>query len=114
MKIIFTALLSLMSLNAMESDTIYPYKYHDSGPKPYEIPKSSRFTTSRRQDDAPDIVYYFSKPKNDSYPIAILCGGSTSKNDISSIIHLHRYLLQEFQEAERLENLSWAFFSHPL
>ena len=97
MKIMFTALLSIMSLTAMESGEITPHKYDDSGPKPYEIPKSSRFTTSRLQDDAPDIVYYLSKPKNDTYPIAILCGGSTSKNDISSIIHLHRYLLEEFQ-----------------
>ena len=99
MKIIFTALFSLMSLMAMESDEITPHKYDDGGPKPYEIPASSRFTTSRLEPHVPDIVYYFSKPKAEAYPIAILCGGSTSKNDIGSIIHLHRYILQEFHDA---------------
>ena len=98
MKIILTALLSLMSLTAMESFEITPHRFTDeemrNGGPLYEIPKSSRFTASRK--DGPDIVYYLSKPKSDSYPIAILCGGSTSKNDISSIIHLHRYLLKEF------------------
>ncbi len=96
MKFIFTALLSLMSLTA--SVEITSHKYDDSGPKPYEIPASSRFTIARITKGAPNIFYYLSKPKSDSYPIAILCGGSTSKNDISSIIHLHRYFLKEFLE----------------
>ena len=37
-----------------------------------------------------------SAPKSDSYPIAILCGGSSSAGDVQSIIHFHRYFLQEF------------------
>lgn len=54
------------------------------------------------EPNAPDIVYYLSKPKNKSgstlasYPVVVFCGGSTSRDDVSSIIHLHRYYLQEF------------------
>ena len=62
----------------------------------YEIPPSCRFTTKRLEASAPEIVYYLSKPKSHPYPIVVFCGGSTSRDDISSIIHLHRYYLQEF------------------
>ena len=55
----------------------------------YDIPSSSRFTVKRLEADAPDSVYYFTKPKTDNYPIAILCGGSTTKD---SIIHFHRFV----------------------
>ena len=41
--------------------------------------------------DSPDIVYYFSKPSRDKFPIAILVGGSSLEDDIISIIHFHRY-----------------------
>jgi pimeloyl-ACP methyl ester carboxylesterase len=37
-----------------------------------------------------------SKPNKPSFPIAIICGGSSSKDDINSIIHVHRYILKEF------------------
>lgn len=33
---------------------------------------------------------------SDTYPIAIVCGGSSSEESIHSIIHLHRYFLREF------------------
>ena len=49
----------------------------------------------RLDADAPDIVYYVSKPEASDYPIAILCTGSSSKDDIRSVIHFHRYFLQE-------------------
>lgn len=61
------------------------------------IPSSSRFVISRKDDSVtPPIVYYFTKPQKERYPIVILCGGSTSKDCIGSIIHLHRYFLEEF------------------
>ena len=79
---------------------ITPHKYTDAerqngGPK-YDIPPSSRFTTKRIGADSPDIVYYFSNPSRDKFPIAILVGGSSLEDDITSIIHFHRYFLKEF------------------
>ena len=78
---------------------ITPHKYTDverqnGGPK-YDIPPSCRFTTKRIGPDSPDIVYYFSKPSIDKFPIAILVGGSSLEEDITSIIHVHRYFLKE-------------------
>ncbi len=83
---------------------ITPHKFTDEeikngGPK-YEIPSSSRFTTKRNTVDSPDIVYYFSCPQKDNFPIAILCGGSSLEHDIISIIHFHRYFLKEFLDLE--------------
>jgi pimeloyl-ACP methyl ester carboxylesterase len=87
------------SLVAQEAHTITPHKYTDSAKMPhYEIPASSRHTVSRYEAAAPDIIYYMSMPKAESYPIAILCGGSSNRNTIGSIIHFHRYLLQEFMD----------------
>jgi len=89
---------------AVGATEITPHKYTDAerqsgGPK-YEIPPSSRFTTKRMGSDSPDIVYYFSKPPRDNFPIAILVGGSSSEDDILSIIHFHRYFLKEFLDLE--------------
>jgi len=84
----------------VEAQEIIPYKYTDeerkNGIHPYEIPASSRFTTKRNEATSPDIVYYFSKPDKNYFPIAILCGGSSLEDDITSIIHFHRYFLKEF------------------
>jgi hypothetical protein len=88
MKILFLLSLITSGFSAAASNEITPFKYVDT-PAPYEIPASSRFT-AKRDADAPDIVYYLSKPNVTSYPIAILCGGSSSKDDITSIIHVHR------------------------
>jgi pimeloyl-ACP methyl ester carboxylesterase len=77
------------------AEEITPYKFTDSMPY-YEIPASSRFAVNSSEAGAPNIISYFSAPKADSYPIAILCGGSSSAADIQSIIHFHRYFLQEF------------------
>lgn len=80
-------------------DEITPYKYTDeetaNGMPNYDIPTSSRFTVQRNGLNAPDIIYYFSRPHIENYPIAILCGGSSSPENITSIIHFHRYFLQE-------------------
>jgi pimeloyl-ACP methyl ester carboxylesterase len=80
-------------------EEITPHKYQSTEEtlkSSYVIPSSSRFTV-QRGGGAPDIVYYFSRPKNTiSYPIALLCGGSTTKDAIGSIIHFHRYFLKEF------------------
>lgn len=75
-------------------EEITPYKYEEELPD-YDIPPSSRFVTNRYDEDSPEIVYYLSRPQRDSFPIAILCGGSSDKNSVHSIIHFHRYFLQE-------------------
>jgi len=85
---------------AVVATEITPHKYTDAerqngGPK-YDIPPSSRFTTKRIGADSPDIVYYFSNPSRDKFPIAILVGGSSLEDNITSIIHFHRYFLKEF------------------
>jgi dienelactone hydrolase len=102
-KIIKVLSLSLFTAFACDKE-ITPYKLYDHIKSPedlkkfsYKIPASSRFIAKRKEADAPDIVYYMTRPKIDkTYPIAILCGGSTSKEDIVSIIHFHRYFLKEF------------------
>ena len=82
-------------------EEITPYKFTEQeksdGLKPVcHIPKSSRFTLQRSGENHSEIVYYLSKPKAANYPIAICCGGSSSRNELDSIIHFHRYFLQEF------------------
>jgi alpha-beta hydrolase superfamily lysophospholipase len=102
MKMVFSILLiaSLIFFQkvviASESNEITPYKFTDKSMPSYSIPNSSRFIIKRSAINAPNIVYYFSKPKKINYSIAILCGGSSSKDDIGSIIHFHRYFLREF------------------
>lgn len=83
------------------ADDISPYKFSDAeyqnGFSEYKIPESSVFSVARSQNDAPNITYYFSKPKQSKkYPIAIFCSGSESRESVSSIIHVHRYFLKEF------------------
>lgn len=85
----------LFIASTCSSEEITPFKFTDSLPS-YEIPASSQFTVNRLEAAAPDVIGYFSAPKSDSYPIAILCGGSSSIGDVQSIIHFHRYFLQEF------------------
>ena len=79
---------------------ITPYKfqtYEELETSPYEIPKGSRLTTPRDGTNTPDIIYYFSKPPSRSnYPITLFCGGSSTKENAGSIIHVHRYFLEEF------------------
>ena len=50
----------------------------------YDIPTSIRSTCTRKNTSS-EIVYYFQAPAlNQSYPILILCGGSSSKESIGS------------------------------
>ncbi len=93
-KFIYSAsLLLFCSACASESD-ITPYKY-TSAPSEYTIPSSSKFSINRPDSKDPQILYYVSKPKVKSFPLVILCGGSSTKESASSIIHLHRYFLEE-------------------
>lgn len=94
MKTVFL-FINLIIACACYAEEITPYKFTDSLPY-YEVPASSQFAVNRSEIAAPDVICYFSAPKSDSYPIAILCGGSSSAEDVQSIIHVHRYLLQEF------------------
>ena len=86
------------------SEEIMPHKFTNeemqNGMPKYEIPKSSRFTikSKTRSDSESEIIYYFTPPQKDNFPIAILCGGSSLENNIHSIIHFHRYFLKEFLE----------------
>jgi alpha-beta hydrolase superfamily lysophospholipase len=101
MKIIFFIIaLLLTATTTFASEEITPYKYTDQerekGLVPYDIPQKSRFTIKRIAVNAPDIIYYMSKPSKHSFPIAILCGGSSLEDDITSIFYFHRYLLKEF------------------
>jgi pimeloyl-ACP methyl ester carboxylesterase len=88
-------LIQFLITSTFYATEITPYKYADTMPC-YEIPASSQFMVNRSEVAAPDVISYFSPPKSDHYPIAILCGGSSSPHDIQSIIHFHRYFLQEF------------------
>ncbi|MBP9764770.1 alpha/beta hydrolase [Candidatus Babeliales bacterium] len=97
MNIVF--LLTLLSYSMfLATEEITPYKFTDQEIQKlvYKIPESCRFTTKRLSKDNSDIIYYLSKPKTLNYPIAICCGGSSSRNRLVSIIHFHRYFLQEF------------------
>lgn len=80
---------------ASASHEITPYKFDDTGIPSYEIPPSSRFTIKRPIEGAPTLIYYLSKPHENNYPIVVMCGGSSDKNQIQSIIHFHRYFLEE-------------------
>ena len=81
-------------------EQITPFKYSNDGPPAYDIPTSSRYTYERPRAGEPDIVYYLSSPKANSFPIAVLCTGSSSKGSVSSVIHFHRYFLQECLDLE--------------
>jgi len=101
MKVIFFIIgLLLIGTVTFASEEITPYKYTDQdrqkGLETYNIPQKSRFSIKRIEVNEPSIIYYMSKPSNPSFPIAILCGGSSLEDDITSIIHFHRYLLKEF------------------
>ncbi len=93
MKIIIVHLM--LAACVCYAEEITPYKFTDSVPS-YDIPASSRFVVRSPEESSPDVIYYFSAPKSDSFPIIIVCGGSSSKENIYSVIHVHRYLLQEF------------------
>lgn len=102
MKLALYTLIILMTTQSIswcygdERELITAYKFtsHDQLPA-YSIPPSARCTAPRLHAKEPSIVYYFSRPKAEKYPIALLCTGSSSESSISSVIHFHRYFLQE-------------------
>ena len=96
MKIIIPVInLMLAAVCASFAEEITPYKFTDSMPS-YDIPVPARFTAKSLDVTTPDVIYYLSPSKLEGYPIAILCGGSSTEADVHSIIHFHRYFLQEF------------------
>ncbi len=104
-KTILRLLPVLLGFNLLGSDAITPYKYTDAEITQakkdgfscfdYQIPTACRFTAPRTEQNTPEIIFYLSKPTAASYPIAILCGGSVDQESVRSIIHFHRYFLQE-------------------
>lgn len=85
-KKIATCCVLLLSA-ACYGEVITPHKYLDKVPG-YNIPKNARYVIDREVSvDAPEIVYYYSQPEKDTFPIALLCGGSSDESNISSIIH---------------------------
>ncbi len=75
---------------------VIPLKFIQAPVKEFSIPPKARHTMPRLFANEPDIVYYFSRPKNvETFPIVLLLGGSYNRQTLSSIFHLHRYFLQE-------------------
>jgi pimeloyl-ACP methyl ester carboxylesterase len=70
----------------------------------YTIPVNIRFTLER-ECCFPPIVYYFTKPDitNKTYPILILCEGSSSKGELGSVFYMHDY----FSERIKLLNVGF-------
>ncbi|MBA3814473.1 MAG: hypothetical protein H0X26_08335 [Alphaproteobacteria bacterium] len=96
--VVMVSFLFWLPAFAMESEEITPFKYINRPAPSYDIPASSRFTVKREEKEAPEIVYYLTTPKVNPFAIAILCEGSSMKGLLSSVIHFHRYFLQEFRE----------------
>lgn len=98
-------LLSLLCVATVSiSQEITPYKFTDDdmefgGPE-YVVPQEAKRFVGRSEKDAPDILFYLSKPDLDNYPIVFFCTGSSQKNRIYSAIHVHRYFLQECLDLE--------------
>jgi len=90
--------LSISINSSLSADKITPYKFTSAQDidHSYQIPKSSRYSITRLEPSNPDLIYYFTKPSNDNYPIAILCEGSSNPDNLNSVIHFHRYFLEEF------------------
>lgn len=99
MKPFLLSMLIILTFN-VHAQEITPYKFtdHDQQMPHYNIPASARFRVKRPGENNPDIIYYFSRSTKENYPIALLCGGSSTKDTICSIIHFHRYFLQELHE----------------
>ena len=78
---------------------------HQTEASHYDIPPEVRFTLNREEGSSP-IVYYFSKPKEaETYPILILCEGSSNMLDLKSVFYIRNYL------AEKIEALSVGYLT---
>ena len=100
--VLFLSFQRMTRLHA-NSERITPHKYTTQKTKngfpAYSIPAAERYTLQAHDAQRGEIVYYLSKPTNAaSYPIIILCGGSSQKKKMESIIHFHRYFLQELHD----------------
>ncbi len=64
----------------------------------YDIPPSIRFTLDRANSRSP-LVYYFSQPKmlDKTYPILVLCEGSSGKGHLESVFFIRDYFLEKIQ-----------------
>ncbi len=64
----------------------------------YNIPPSIRFTIDREEYALP-IVYYFSEPNiiDGTYPILILCEGSSSRWDVGSVFFIREYFAERIK-----------------
>ena len=64
----------------------------------YNIPPSIRFALDRPGTES-SLVYYFSKPDSidHAYPILILCEGSASKGDLTSVFWFREYFSERIQ-----------------
>ena len=94
-------LLFAMPVLCDDEESITPYKFTDSNELPaYSIPSSAQCTVPRQHPQEPPIIYYLSKPHTEEYPIALICTGSSSEDSISSVIHFHRYFLQECMDMD--------------
>lgn len=103
MKLLLSTLLFIVFV-ANANGRISAYKFAseemaDGGPD-YVVPHEAKNFVSRQQDNAPDILFYLSKPEEKSYPIVFFCTGSSQKNRVCSVIHAHRYFLQECMDLD--------------
>ena len=71
-------------------------QYCDCNGTEYEIPSSLRFTCSRGDVDS-EIVYYYKKPAEtvESFPILILCDGSSTKGALRSMMFMFKYFEEQ-------------------
>lgn len=56
-----------------------------------------RFTLERKESSSP-LVYYFSIPDTQSYPILVLCDGSEVQGDVGSILFVRGFFEKKIEE----------------
>ncbi len=89
-------ILFSVAAQASAEQEITAFKYEDNPLKEYAPPTSSVYHIARSDEDLPDIQHYMSNPKADEpYPIFIFASGSSSRENLVSVIHAHRYFLEE-------------------
>lgn len=101
MKHLIHLLLCLHLASSCFAKELTAYKFSgkemDEGLPEYTIPSSSIYKVSRAEEQAPPITFYYTPPSKEHFPIAIFCTGSSLKNTLYSVIHVHRYFLDEFE-----------------
>lgn len=96
----YAFVLFFCALSHLTWAQITPYQYTDAeaqkGLSPYTVPAECKFSAPPLEEGPPKVNFYLSKPTSaHTYPLVLLCGGSSSRKDIQSAIHLHRYFLQQ-------------------